>query len=120
MHTFLKQALKIAAAPCTCTFTLFKTSFHLNKGSVGTESVLGCANIACRGWMQGCAPKAARRLLACWGNTDAGRLGHGAAATQCLFPRVVAALLSQEAAQDVARVACGGAHTAVVTGLHVR
>ena len=70
--------------------------------------------------MQGGAPKAARRLLACWGNTDAGRLGHGAAAMECLLPRVVAALVSQEAAQDVARVACGGAHTAVVTGLHVR
>lgn len=69
--------------------------------------------------MQGGAPKAARRVLACWGNTDAGRLGHGAAATECLFPRVVSALVSQEAVQDVARVACGGAHTAVVTGRHV-
>ncbi len=66
----------------------------------------------------GSASKAARRLLACWGNTDAGRLGHGAAATECLLPRVVAALVSQDTTQDVARVACGGAHTAVVTGQH--
>ena len=67
----------------------------------------------------GAASKAARRLLACWGNTDAGRLGHGAPVPACLFPRVVAALVSQDETQDVAQVACGGAHTAVVTGQRV-
>jgi alpha-tubulin suppressor-like RCC1 family protein len=53
-----------------------------------------------------------QKVLACWGNGDFGRLGHGLPCTSELIPRVVSAL----AGQYVVRVACGGAHTAAVTG----
>lgn len=52
------------------------------------------------------------RFIACWGNGQHGRLGHGLACASELFPRVVAGLVGQ----DVAAIATGGAHTAVVTG----
>ncbi|KAK9831971.1 hypothetical protein WJX81_004301 [Elliptochloris bilobata] len=64
----------------------------------------------------GAGSNATRRLLACWGNTDGGRLGHGFQVIKCLFPRVVAALLNHDATQDIAHVACGGAHTAAIAG----
>jgi alpha-tubulin suppressor-like RCC1 family protein len=54
------------------------------------------------------------RLLATWGNGQHGRLGHGPGTGSELFPRVVTAL----AGSNVLQVACGGAHTAVVTGGH--
>lgn len=59
-------------------------------------------------------PPALSRFIACWGNGQHGRLGHGGARNASeLFPRVVAALAS---AGNAARVACGGAHTAAVMG----
>eukprot|EP00878_Enallax_costatus_P042432 GHUV01049791.1.p1 GENE.GHUV01049791.1~~GHUV01049791.1.p1 ORF type:complete len:147 (+),score=27.95 GHUV01049791.1:415-855(+) len=51
-----------------------------------------------------------RLLVACWGNGQHGRLGHGTETSE-LFPRVVSALTSYQAAA----VSAGGAHTAVVT-----
>ncbi|GBF93212.1 hypothetical protein Rsub_05944 [Raphidocelis subcapitata] len=50
------------------------------------------------------------RFIACWGNGQHGRLGHGAHEASEAFPRVVAALAGHRAT----RVACGGAHTAAV------
>ncbi|KAI8464458.1 MAG: regulator of chromosome condensation 1/beta-lactamase-inhibitor protein II [Monoraphidium minutum] len=50
------------------------------------------------------------RFVACWGNGQHGRLGHMCGESSELFPRIVAALAGQRAAQ----VACGGAHTAAV------
>lgn len=54
----------------------------------------------------------ARRVLATWGNGDFGRLGHGTPFAAEAVPRVVSGL----AGEEIAAVACGGAHTAVVTG----
>lgn len=54
----------------------------------------------------------ARRVLASWGNGDFGRLGHGSPCLSELKPRVINGLAEQE----VVQVACGGAHTAIVTG----
>lgn len=54
---------------------------------------------------------ASSKLLATWGNGDFGRLGHGLGCVSEQVPRVVAALRDKR----VAQVACGGAHTAVVT-----
>lgn len=51
------------------------------------------------------------RVLATWGNGDFGRLGHGVECVSEELPRVVAALRDH----NVLQVACGGAHTAVVT-----
>ncbi|KIZ00142.1 hypothetical protein MNEG_7825, partial [Monoraphidium neglectum] len=51
------------------------------------------------------------RFVACWGNGQHGRLGHATRDASEVFPRIVAAL----AGERVAAVACGGAHTAVVT-----
>ncbi|KAK9811244.1 hypothetical protein WJX72_000524 [[Myrmecia] bisecta] len=53
----------------------------------------------------------ARRLLACWGNGDFGRLGHGIECLSEEFPRLCAALPEI----SVSHVICGGAHTTVTT-----
>ena len=57
--------------------------------------------------------RAARKLLACWGNGDFGRLGHGAACLSEELPRVVSSL----ADCTLTAVACGSAHTAVLGGI---
>lgn len=54
----------------------------------------------------------ARRVLATWGNGDFGRLGHGLPLAAEELPRVVSGL----AGEEIVAVACGGAHTAAVTG----
>jgi hypothetical protein len=51
------------------------------------------------------------RFLATFGNGQHGRLGHGDACVSELFARIVPGV-----GRDVKQVACGGAHTAVVTG----
>ncbi len=53
-----------------------------------------------------------RRAVACWGNGDFGRLGLGPANLSEEVPKLCASLLDLDAQQ----VACGGAHTAVVSG----
>ena len=57
-----------------------------------------------------------RRVVASWGNGDFGRLGHGQACLSEEVPKLCA-MLSEIGAQQVA---CGGAHTAVVAGDHMR
>lgn len=47
--------------------------------------------------------------VACWGNSDYGRLGHGSSTGRSI-PSILAALLDQ----DFISVRCGGAHTAAV------
>jgi hypothetical protein len=54
-----------------------------------------------------------RRVVACWGNGDFGRLGHGSGCLSEEIPRVVASLANQV----ITSIACGGAHTAVVSGV---
>ena len=56
-----------------------------------------------------------RRVLACWGNGDSGRLGLGSLQNSEL-PAACSALLDQR----VSAVACGGAHTVVLTGVLMR
>eukprot|EP00877_Chromochloris_zofingiensis_P002431 jgi/Chrzof1/12189/Cz06g24150.t1 len=51
-----------------------------------------------------------RRFLACFGNGQFGRLGHGPETDQ-IFPKIVSTL----AGSHIKQVSCGGAHTAVVT-----
>lgn len=51
-----------------------------------------------------------RRFLATCGNGQHGRLGHGVACANELFPRIVAAL-----GAGLKQASCGGAHCAVVT-----
>lgn len=58
---------------------------------------------------------AVQKLLATFGNGYLGRLGHGFPTSSELFPRIVASL----AGYSIKQVACGGAHTAVVTGARV-
>ena len=53
------------------------------------------------------------RLLACWGNGDFGRLGHGLGCFGETVP-LICSLLSD---LSVAQASCGGAHTVVVTGM---
>ena len=53
------------------------------------------------------------RLLACWGNGDFGRLGHGVGCFGETVP-LICSLLSD---LSVAQASCGGAHTVVVTGI---
>ena len=53
-----------------------------------------------------------QRLLACWGNGDFGRLGHGANNLGESLPRVCSYLSDLR----VAHVSCGGAHTVAVSG----
>lgn len=52
-----------------------------------------------------------QRLLACWGNGDFGRLGHGASNLGESIPRVCSYLSDV----SVAYASCGGAHTVVLT-----
>ena len=63
---------------------------------------------------KGASASVAKRLLASWGNTDAGRLGHGTAVTTCLLPRIISALQDQE----IVHAACGGAHTTAIAGVN--
>ncbi|DBB10173.1 TPA: hypothetical protein ACH3X3_001750 [Trebouxia sp. C0006] len=51
------------------------------------------------------------RLLACWGNGDFGRLGHGVGCFGETVP-MICGLLSD---LSVAQASCGGAHTVVIT-----
>ncbi len=53
------------------------------------------------------------RLLACWGNGDFGRLGHGVMCFGETAPRICSFLSDL----TVAQASCGGAHTVVVTGI---
>ena len=53
-----------------------------------------------------------QRLLACWGNGDFGRLGHGAANVGECIPKINSYLSDL----SVAHVSSGGAHTVVVSG----
>jgi hypothetical protein len=55
---------------------------------------------------------ALQRLLATCGNGHLGRLGHGLGQESSKHLRIVGSLVGYE----VDQVACGGAHTAVVTG----
>lgn len=50
-----------------------------------------------------------QRLLACWGNAGHGRLGLDGAAS-------IPTVCSRLAEESCSFVACGGAHTCVVTG----
>ena len=56
-----------------------------------------------------------RRLLACFGNGHFGRLGLGPTCASESLPRIVGSLVGY----DIKHVACGGAHTAVVTGIDI-
>ena len=62
--------------------------------------------------MSSFANKTVSRLLACWGNGDYGRLGHG---IQC-FPETIPRVCSALTDLRMASVACGGAHTVAIAG----
>ena len=53
-----------------------------------------------------------QRLLACWGNGDFGRLGHGKSSLGESIPRVCSYLSDL----NIAHASCGGAHTVAVSG----
>lgn len=56
--------------------------------------------------------KTTHKLLACWGNGDQGRLGHGLQCIPETVPRICTALTDLR----MASVACGGAHTVALAG----
>lgn len=71
-----------------------------------------CDTLRAESNMSGFANKAVGRLLACWGNGDYGRLGHGIQCFPETTPRVCSALTDLR----MASVACGGAHTVAIAG----
>ena len=102
LENLIKKALLNAATSCN-------EAFNLHSGR----------RAACVRWQGHChdtlaamSARPLRRLLACWGNGDLGRLGHGVECANEEVPRVVAAL----ADVSLKHVACGGAHTVAVTG----
>lgn len=58
------------------------------------------------------SPTICQRLLACWGNGDFGRLGHGANNLGESVPRACSYLSDV----SIAYVSCGGAHTVALSG----
>lgn len=58
------------------------------------------------------SPTICQRLLACWGNGDFGRLGHGADNLGESVPRACRYLSDV----SIAYVSCGGAHTVALSG----
>ena len=62
--------------------------------------------------MSGGSKRALQRFVACWGNGDFGRLGHGVECLSEEAPRLVSALADMQ----ISHVSAGGAHTAVLAG----